>query len=317
MARISHRHVKPMPLISPWISATERIVLEPPRSDSFSGVMKGDGPLEQAGWPLVRGNSRGLRDCRNITLRRRARAFPYHGSVTSFAERLSCVQERIDAACRRAGRTGEQVLLMAVSKLHPAEALAEAVSAGVTLFGENRVQEFAAKRSRLLELGVHEPQVHLIGNLQSNKTAKAAELFDGIDSVDSLRLAERLNEAAGKIGRTMPILVEIKLSKEPTKSGADPESVELQNLLERLPNLQHLAMRGLMTIAPLDENPETARACFRRLRALREIWAQKNPRLDFGALSMGMSGDFEIAIEEGSTVVRIGTALFGERVRVA
>jgi hypothetical protein len=234
--------------------------------------------------------------------------------VDPFAERLSRVQERIDAACRRARRTGEQVLLMAVSKLHPAEALAEAVSAGVTLFGENRVQEFAAKRARLLELRVHEPQVHLIGNLQSNKTAKAAELFDGIDTVDSLRIAERLNEAAGKFGRTMTILLEIKLSTESTKSGIDPESSELRTLLERLPNLQHLAMRGLMTIAPLDENPETARTCFRQLRTLRETWARENPRLDFSTLSMGMSGDFEIAIEEGSTVVRIGTALFGERV---
>jgi hypothetical protein len=204
---------------------------------------------------------------------------------------------------------------MAVSKLHPAETLAEAVSAGVKLFGENRVQEFDAKRSRFLELGTPAPKVHLIGHLQSNKTAKAAELFDGIDTVDSLRLAERLNEAAGKMGRTLPILLEIRLSTEPTKAGADPESTELRTLFEQLPDLPHLAMRGLMTIAPLDENPETARACFQRLRALRDEWARKYSQLEFGELSMGMSGDFEIAIEEGSTVVRIGTALFGERVR--
>lgn len=225
------------------------------------------------------------------------------------------MQQRIDAACRRADRNPGQVRLMAVSKLHPAEALAEAVSAGVTLFGENRVQEFEAKRRRLLDLDVDKPQVRLIGHLQSNKTAKAADLFDGIDTVDSLRLAERLNEAAAKIGRTLPILLEIRLSTEPTKAGVDPESAEMRILLERLPDLQHLAMRGLMTIAPLDENPETARTCFRQLHALREQWAQTHPRLEFGELSMGMSGDFEIAIEEGSTVVRIGTALFGERAR--
>lgn len=225
------------------------------------------------------------------------------------------MEEQIDAACRRAGRPRADVLLMAVSKLHPAEALVEAVDAGITLFGENRVQEFEAKRIRLEELAVYEVQVHLIGHLQSNKTAKAAELFNGVDTVDSLRLAERLNDAVGKIGRPLPILLEIKLSSEPSKAGAAPESEDTHALLERLPDLQHLALRGLMTIAPLDEDPETARACFRRLRKLRDAWAREYPRLNFDALSMGMSGDFEIAIEEGSTVVRIGTALFGERVR--
>lgn len=225
------------------------------------------------------------------------------------------MEEQIDAACRRAGRPRADVLLMAVSKLHPAEALVEAVDAGITLFGENRVQEFEAKRVRMQELGVDEVQVHLIGHLQSNKTGKAAELFDGVDTMDSLRLAERLNDAAGKLERSLPILLEIKLSQEATKAGADPESADMRALLEKLPDLRHLALRGLMTIAPLDENPEAARACFRRLRELRNAWAREYPQLDFAALSMGMSGDFEIAIEEGSTVVRIGTALFGERVR--
>ncbi len=159
-------------------------------------------------------------------------------------------------------------------------------------------------------------QVHLIGHLQSNKSARAAELFDGIDSVDSLRLAERLNETAARLGRALPILLEIKLSQEPTRNGLDPESGEMRTLLEQLPSLTHLAMRGLMTIAPLDENPETARACFRRLRMLRERWSADFPQLDFGELSMGMSGDFEIAIEEGSTQVRIGSALFGARPRL-
>jgi len=204
---------------------------------------------------------------------------------------------------------------MAVSKVHPAEAIAEAVAAGVTLFGENRVQEFQTKREQLHELGVRGAEVHLIGHLQSNKSAKAVELFDGIDSVDSVRVAERLNEAAGKAGKTLPILVEVKLSQEPTKNGLAPESAEVKLLFERLPDLQNLSMGGLMTIAPLDENPETARSCFRQLRRLRERWSADFPRLDFRELSMGMSGDYEIAIEEGSTLVRIGTALFGARPR--
>jgi PLP dependent protein len=236
--------------------------------------------------------------------------------VSSFEDRLSQVEERIVAACRRAGRERDTVQLMAVSKVHPAEALAEAVAAGLTLFGENRVQEFEAKRVRLAELGTAGAKVHLIGHLQSNKSAKAAEIFDGVDSVDSVRLAERLNDAAVKLGKRLPVLLELKLTDEPTKAGMDPESAELRELLERLPELGSLEMRGLMTIAPLDENPESARACFRRLRELRETLAGAHPRLNFDELSMGMSGDFEIAIDEGSTLVRIGTALFGSRLRV-
>lgn len=237
----------------------------------------------------------------------------YHGNVGSFGERLEAVEQKIAAACRRAGRAREDMQLMGVSKMHPAEALAEAVRAGMRLFGENRVQEFETKRERLAEFGVKGAAVHLIGHLQSNKTAKAAEIFDGVDSVDSVRVAERLNEAAGKMGKRLPVLLEIKLSDEPNKTGLTPQDSELRSLLERLPELPHLAMRGLMTIAPLDESPETARECFRRLRVLREEWAGKYSRLDFQELSMGMSGDFETAIEEGSTLVRIGTALFGAR----
>lgn len=204
---------------------------------------------------------------------------------------------------------------MAVSKVHPAEVFAEAVEAGVTLFGENRVQEYEAKSDRLRELGVRGAEVHLIGHLQSNKAARAAELFDAVDSVDSLRLTERLNDAAGKLGKTLPILLEIKLSDEPTKSGLVPESAELRQLCERLPDLRYVELRGLMTIAPLDDNEETARTCFRRLHTLRERWSADYPNLNFRELSMGMSGDFEVAIEEGSTLVRIGTALFGARPR--
>ena len=202
---------------------------------------------------------------------------------------------------------------MAVSKVHPAEALAEALSAGVNLFGENRVQEFDVKRARLAELGVTGAIAHLIGHLQSNKSARAAAIFQGIDSVDSLRLAQRLNEAARELDRRLPILIELKLSDEPTKAGIDPNSPELRSVLEHLPDWTHLRMRGLMTIAPLDDDPETARTCFRRLRTVRDALAGAHPRLEFEELSMGMSGDFEVAIEEGSTLIRIGTALFGKR----
>lgn len=198
---------------------------------------------------------------------------------------------------------------MAVSKTHPAAMICEAVEAGLTLFGENRVQEFDAKRAEL-PAGI---EVHMIGHLQSNKVAKAAAIFSAIDTVDSLKLMERLEEAARCEGKQLPVLLEIKLSEEEAKTGFVPASAELNGALERAASLQHVAVRGLMTVAPLDENPETARQCFRELRGLRETLARRHPRVDFGELSMGMSGDYEIAIEEGSTLVRIGTALFGAR----
>lgn len=198
---------------------------------------------------------------------------------------------------------------MAVSKTHPASAIREAAAAGVALFGENRVQEFEAKRADLPE-GI---EVHLIGHLQSNKAAKAAGIFSAIDSVDSLRLLTRLDEAARQHGRRLPVLLEIKLSPEAAKTGFDAASSDLDRTLERVPDLDAIEVQGLMTIAPLEENPEAARLCFRRLRKLREELARRFPKLDLRELSMGMSGDFEIAIEEGSTLVRIGTALFGPR----
>jgi len=225
----------------------------------------------------------------------------------------------VEAACARAGRARRDVRLMAVSKGHPASAIVEAVEAGVTLFGENRVQEFERKRSELEALGVHVEaasqgiDVHMIGHLQSNKSAKAFEVFSAIDTVDSLRLAERLNEAAAKSRRALPVFIEVKLSGEAAKTGFDPAGRELQELLERTPHLSNLNVRGLMTVPPFDDNPETARYCFRRLRELRDELARRRPKLDFTELSMGMSGDFEFAIEEGSTLVRIGTALFGVR----
>lgn len=227
----------------------------------------------------------------------------------SFADRLAAIEDRIAAACRHAGRERGSVRLMAVSKTHPAEAICEAAQAGLKLFGENRVQEFEAKRAGLPD----DIEVHLIGHLQSNKAARAAAIFSGIDSVDSLRLLERLNDAAGNSNKKLPVLLEIKLSGEEAKTGFDPSSPELQQTLERASDLPSIRVDGLMTIPPFDGNHETARACFRQLRDLRDDFARRHPGLNLRELSMGMSGDFEIAIEEGSTLVRIGTALFGAR----
>lgn len=241
--------------------------------------------------------------------------------MTALADNLARLEEAIAAGCRRAGRSRGEIELMAVSKTFPANAIVEAEKLGLRLFGENRVQEFAAKAPDLKPLRADgaiaasdEPiAVHLIGHLQSNKAARAAELFDGVDSVDSLRLAERLNEAAGKLGKRLPILIEVKLSPEETKSGLDPESSEATALLERLPDLAHIHVRGLMTIAPWGVAEDVTRACFRSLRAWRDRWAAVHPHLSLDVLSMGMSGDFALAIEEGATRIRIGTALFGKR----
>jgi PLP dependent protein len=232
--------------------------------------------------------------------------------VSRFAENLARVEEQIAAACSRAGRPRAEVALMAVSKTHPASAILEAVEAGITLFGENRVQEFQQKSEELASFAP-KIEVHLIGRLQSNKSAKAAEIFSAIDSLDSFKLAQRLNEAASRLNRILPVLLEIKLSPEESKTGLEPDSAELAQLIERLPDLSNLKPSGLMTVPPWSEDPETARPYFRRLRELRDQLASQHPRLDFGQLSIGMSGDFAVAIEEGSTCIRIGTALFGKR----
>jgi pyridoxal phosphate enzyme (YggS family) len=236
--------------------------------------------------------------------------------MTQLAENLERLEAEIAAACNRAGRPRSEVELMAVSKTYPAATLAEAAALGLTLFGENRVQEFAGKAPELeaLRAGSTSPiDVHLIGHLQSNKALRAVELFDAVDSLDSVRLAEKLNEAAGRLGKRLPVLIEVKLSPEETKAGLDPASAEAAQLLERLPELIHLQLRGLMTIAPFGVPEEETRACFRSLRTWRERWARAFPELAFDVLSMGMSGDFALAIEEGATRVRVGTALFGKR----
>jgi pyridoxal phosphate enzyme (YggS family) len=236
--------------------------------------------------------------------------------MTTLAENFERLEEAITAACRRAGRARGTVELMAVTKTFPAAAVAEAATLGLRLFGENRVQEFAGKAADLepLRNRVAKPiRVHLIGHLQSNKAARAAELFDGIDSLDSLRLAERLNEAAGRCAKRLPVLIEVKLSPEESKAGLEPDSAEAAQLLERLPDFENLQARGLMTIAPLDVGEAETRACFRSLREWRDRWAAAYPRISLETLSMGMSEDFALAIEEGATRIRVGTALFGER----
>jgi hypothetical protein len=236
--------------------------------------------------------------------------------MTVLEENLERLEKEIAEACRKAGRARSDVELMAVSKTYPAATIAEAAALGLTLFGENRVQEFAAKSAELdpLRQRAEKPiGVHLIGHLQSNKALRAVELFDGIDSLDSLRLAERLNEAAAKLGKRLPVLIEVKLSTEETKAGLEPDSAEAAQLLERLPDLENLQMRGLMTIAPLGVSEAETLACFRSLREWRGRWAVAYPRLSLDVLSMGMSVDFALAIAEGATRIRVGSALFGAR----
>jgi pyridoxal phosphate enzyme (YggS family) len=226
----------------------------------------------------------------------------------SIAENLAHLHEQITEACRRANRATNDVALMAVSKVHPVEAILEAYAAGQRLFGENRVQEFQEKSPHREELT--EAEFHLIGPLQSNKTAKAAELFDAIDAVDSLKIAQRLNTAATALIKKLPVLIEVKLSHEESKHGLSPE--ELPSLLAEMEELQSIAAVGLMTVPPWSEDAEPARLYFRELRRLRDESSVRFPRVT--QLSMGMSNDFIVAIEEGSTCVRVGTALFGRRV---
>lgn len=234
----------------------------------------------------------------------------------SIAANLERLHNEIADACARAHRSPSTVALMAVSKMHPAEVILEAHAAGQRLFGENRVQEWQSKLPQLAGLFDATPsvspaaQAHLIGPLQNNKTAKAAELFDAIDTLDSLKTAERLNRAAQALDKKLPILIEVKLSPEETKHGIAP--AELPALLNALAPLTQLELRGLMTVPPWNEDAEPARPYFQQLRRLRDELQPAHPTLT--ELSMGMSNDFRVAIEEGSTTVRIGTAIFGSRI---
>ncbi|HUI84315.1 MAG TPA: YggS family pyridoxal phosphate-dependent enzyme [Candidatus Binatia bacterium] len=232
----------------------------------------------------------------------------------SVAANLAAIHERIARAARRAGRNPEEIALMAVTKTVPPARIVEAWEAGQRLFGENRVQEFGEKCPALGEL--RGAEFHMIGHLQSNKAAKAAEIFHAVDSLDSAKLAERLNAAARSADRNLAVLIEINIGGEEAKSGVAPASPELDLILAGAPGWAHLAIQGLMAVPPLTEDPEGARTYFRQLRELRDrLAARRLPGLKLDLLSMGMSHDFEVAVAEGSTCVRIGTAIFGERPR--
>jgi PLP dependent protein len=230
----------------------------------------------------------------------------------SVAATIASIQQRIAVAARRAGRNSGDITLMAVSKTQPPERIREAYDAGVKVFGENRIQEFFIKAEALRDLRTAE--WHMIGHLQTNKAANAAKLFRAVDSVDSLKLAEKLDAAARQFGKKLDVLIEINVGGETAKSGMAQHSAELGELLLAAPRLEALVLRGLMTVPPFTDDPEGARPYFRKLRTLRDEVAARNlPGVTMNELSMGMSHDFEVAIEEGSTCVRVGTAIFGER----
>jgi hypothetical protein len=210
----------------------------------------------------------------------------------------------------RAGRSPDEVRLVAVTKTVSTAAIREAVDAGLRLFGENRVQEAQTKiTSAELQIPGTEIEWHLIGHVQRNKAKSAVTLFEVIQTLDSTRLAEEIDRHAAEAGKRQRVLLQVKVSEEYSKQGIEPTAVG--ELLERTLDLPHLKLEGLMAMPPYFENPEDARPYFRRLRTIKEVFAQKGYPL--GELSMGMSHDFEVAIEEGATLVRIGTALFGER----
>ena len=228
-------------------------------------------------------------------------------AATTIAANLAHVRERIARAAQHAGRRAEEITIVAVTKTHPAETILAAYQAGLRHFGENRVQEFESKTPALTNLTA---SWHLIGHLQSNKAARAARLFNRIDSVDSLSLAQRLDAAAAAENKKLGVLIEVHLSDETTKSGVS--EADLPALAESVSTFPNLQLRGLMTIPPFFEQPEAVRPFFRKLAELREKVSRRIAKL-LPILSMGMSHDFEIAIEEGATEIRPGTALFGAR----
>jgi pyridoxal phosphate enzyme (YggS family) len=227
--------------------------------------------------------------------------------------RLEAINQRIAAACERAGRQTSEITLVAVSKTVSVARIREAIEAGVSTLGESRIQEAAVKIPELRPLSdEHNVQWHLIGHLQSNKARRAVELFQAVHSIDDIKLAERLDRIAGESGKRLPIFIEVNLGGEESKTGAAPGAV--LPLCEQIGKLPNLELKGLMAVPPFSDSPENARPFFRHLRRLRDE-AQRTGAAGarFNDLSMGMSDDFEIAIEEGSTFVRIGSAIFGAR----
>ena len=230
--------------------------------------------------------------------------------LNDIAQNIRRIQERIAEAAEACGRAPGEIALLAISKTFPSEAILQAAEAGLHQFGENRVQEAEAKILHFREL--LKLEWHLVGHLQSNKARSAVDLFSMIHSVDRLSLAEALSQEANKQGKILPVLIQVNISGEESKSGINPQ--ETLQLLERIAGLQHLSVQGLMTMPPWFEDPENARPYFNALRKLREELANKKIHgVSLQELSMGMSGDFEVAIEEGATLVRVGTAIFGPR----
>jgi hypothetical protein len=227
-------------------------------------------------------------------------------------ERIRRVRERIDESARRSGRSTTEVTLVAVSKKHPVAAIQTAINAGLTEFGENRVQEAEEK---IPSVGRESARWHLIGHLQSNKARRAVELFDVIHSLDSIALAQRLDRICQEVDReSLPVLIQVDLGHEVTKSGVDAAS--LRELITEIRRCEALRLTGLMTLPPFFDEVERVRPYFRRLRELRDELRAEGAFEDRpGELSMGMTHDFEVAIEEGATIVRVGTAIFGERER--
>ncbi len=224
--------------------------------------------------------------------------------------RLTQIRAQIDAAAQKCGRLPHEVALIAISKTHPASIVSEAIQLGVTDIGENRVQEAEQK---ITEVGRNAARWHLVGHLQANKARRAVQLFDFVHSLDSLDLARRLDRLCDEEGRAdLPVLIQVDLGHEETKAGVDES--ELPQLIEGLAGLEWVRLAGLMTLPPFFDDPEQTRPFFHRLRKLRDELAAKGVFRDqIGELSMGMTHDFAVAIEEGSTMVRIGTAIFGSR----
>ena len=230
--------------------------------------------------------------------------------MNEILENLRRVRQRIDRAALSCGRQPEEVKIIAVSKTFPVRAVESAAAAGLLTFGENRVQEAAEKIPQVASSQTLE--WHLIGHLQSNKARKAAALFDWVHSVDSVKLMSRLDEGACEAGKVLSVLLQVDLAGEVTKSGAGVE--ELRLMLAAAASMRHLSVRGLMIIPPYLPNPEQVRPYFRQLRDLRDrLAAEGLPGVDLTELSMGMSHDFEVAIMEGATMIRVGTAIFGTR----
>lgn len=226
--------------------------------------------------------------------------------MSTFQERLARIRERMADACRRAGRSPDDVSLVAVAKTFSPEDVREAVEAGICIFGENKVQEAAAK----IPLCPSRLQWHLVGHLQTNKVRQAVTCFHMMHAVDSWRLLEAVNQACEQSGRQMPVLLEVNVSGERSKFGLSPADVPA--ILARTQQLYHVSVVGLMTMPPFNPAAEAARPFFRQLRLLRDEWRAQTG-IELPHLSMGMSNDFEVAIEECATWVRVGTALFGER----